>query len=170
MLFSNLPFRAYAVCLISLMMSGCFQPIYASKSGADLVHELHLITIDPVPERLGHYLSNELAFALNGTGETISPRYRLSLKPRERVETPVIDTVSGRASAATIVIDTEYNLVRMADGTVMAHGIATSSAGYDRSSQRFANISAARDAEIRDAKIIAEQIKERLIIALSNKS
>jgi LPS-assembly lipoprotein len=153
-----------------LLTAGCFQPIYATQSGFDLSHELQLITIDPVPDRLGHYIGNELAFALNGTGTDISPRYRLTLKPREHVETPVIDTVSGRASAATIVVDTEYTLTRMADGTTLAHGVATSSAGYDRSSQRFANISAARDAEIRDAKILAEQIKQRLMIALSHKS
>lgn len=169
MLFSNHLLRRWAPLFLCLSLSACFQPIYANKSGSDLMYELELISIDPVPDRLGHYLGNELAFALNGTGKEISPRYRLTLKPRERVETPVIDTVSGRASAATIVIDTEYNLIRMADGATLAHGIAISSAGYDRSSQRFANISAARDAEIRNAKILAEQIKERLIIALSNK-
>lgn len=169
MLLSNSFIRIIHASLICGLLTGCFQPVYFSKSGDDLVHELQLITIDPIPDRLGHYLGNELAFALNGTGRDYSPRYRLTLKLRERVETPVIDTVSGRASAGIIVIDTEYNLVRMADGSILAHGVATSSAGYDRSSQRFANISAARDAEIRDAKTLAEQIKNRLLIALSNK-
>ena len=40
-------------------------------------------------------------------------------------------------------------------------------ASYDRTSQRFANIRAARDAEIRDAKALADQIRTRIMAALA---
>ena len=45
-------------------------------------------------------------------------------------------------------------------------GAATSVASYDRSQQRFANVRAARDAEIRAATVLADQIRTRLGIAL----
>jgi LPS-assembly lipoprotein len=45
--------------------------------------------------------------------------------------------------------------------------VAFTFASYDRTSQRFANIRAARDAEIRDAKVLADQIKTRLAVALA---
>ncbi len=41
-------------------------------------------------------------------------------------------------------------------------------ASYDRDAQRFANIRAARDAEIRAAKTLADQIRTRLAVALQN--
>jgi LPS-assembly lipoprotein len=45
--------------------------------------------------------------------------------------------------------------------------VAFTFASYDRSSQRFANIRAARDAEIRDTRVLAEQIKTRLAADLA---
>ena len=44
----------------------------------------------------------------------------------------------------------------------------SSAATYDRSAQRYANIRAARDAEIRDAKTVADQITTRIAAALSD--
>ena len=86
---------------------------------------------------------------------------------RERVQASLVDSTSQRASAGSIVIDADYKLVPVAGGTPVATGVAFTFASYDRSSQRFANIRAARDAEIRDARTLAEQIKTRLAIALA---
>ena len=46
-------------------------------------------------------------------------------------------------------------------------GTATAQATYDRFNQRFATVRAARDAEIRLAKTLAEQVKTRLAATLS---
>ena len=150
------------------LLAGCLQPMYGGLEGGELRSKLAAVRIEPIPERLGHYLSNELGFGLNGTGSEISPLYKLSIAAKERVEAPLVDTVSGRATAANIVVDASYKLFRLSDGALIADGVAFSAAGYDRSSQRFANIRAARDAEIRDAKNLADQIKTRLAAALQS--
>ena len=93
---------------------------------------------------------------------------RRSGERRERVQSPVIDTISGRATAGTIVVDAEYRLVSVSGGAPIAQGVAFSAASYDRTNQRFANIRAARDAEIRDAKALADQIQTRLAASLSS--
>ena len=72
------------------------------------------------------------------------------------------DSTSQRASAGSIIIDADYRLIPAQGGKPIARGVAFTFASYDRSSQRFANIRAARDAEIRDARALAEQIKTRL--------
>jgi LPS-assembly lipoprotein len=162
--------RVLAVVL-PLTLGGCFQPLYGPlASGGSLETELQAIAINPIlPERLGHYLEGELGFAFNGTGSTIPPKYRLSVTLRERVQTPVIDTVSARATAATIVVDADYILIPIAGGEPITKGTAFSVAAYDRTSQRISNVQAARDAETRNAKVIADAIRTRIAAALASR-
>jgi LPS-assembly lipoprotein len=45
----------------------------------------------------------------------------------------------------------------------------TVAASYDRTSQRFTNLRAARDAEIRDAKSLSDQISTLIAAAIAAK-
>ncbi len=162
--------RRLAALLAGLALSGCFQPLYGPLSvGGDVASELQAIEVDPVPDRLGHYLGNELIFALNGTGSHVPPKYRLSISVRENAQTPLIDTVTGYPSAATVVVIAEYKLTPAQGGEPITKGSVTTFATYDRTSQRFANLRASRDAEIRDAKTLADQIRTQLAAALATR-
>ncbi|MCI0599438.1 MAG: LPS assembly lipoprotein LptE, partial [Beijerinckiaceae bacterium] len=121
----------------------------------------------PIPGRIGHYLGNELIFALNGTGAKVPAKYHLTVLVVETVQTPLLDTVTGYPSAASVVVNADYRLVPVGGGEPVTTGRATALASYDRTSQRFANLRAARDAGIRDAKTLAEQIKTRIAAALA---
>jgi LPS-assembly lipoprotein len=159
--------RPILALLVGLALSGCLQPLYGPLSeGGDLASELQAIAVDPIPERLGHYLGNELIFGFNGAGSQVSPKYRLAVALRETSRTPLIDTVTGYASAATVVVNADYRLTLAQGGEPIAKGTVEAVATYDRTSQRFANIRAARDAEIRDAKRLAEQIRMRIAAAI----
>ena len=150
-------------------LSSCLQPLYAPIDGVDVAAELQAVAIDPVPERLGHYLHNELILAFDGTGGGAPVKYHLVLTPKERVLTPLVDTFSGRADSATVAVDADYALVPVGGGPPVTAGTAQSLANYDRSAQRFANIRAARDAEIRLAKALADQIRTRVAAALATR-
>jgi LPS-assembly lipoprotein len=159
------------VLAASLALSGCLQPLYGPLAAdPNVAAELQTVAIDDIPNRLGHYVKNELVFAFNGTGSEVSPRYRLIVELAERVQTPLVDTVTGRANAATVIVDAKYKLVTVPDNRKVTEGIAFSVASYDRFSNRFANVRAARDAEIRDAKVIADQIRVRIVTALAARS
>ncbi len=159
--------RIGLVVSATLLVSGCLKPMYGGIEGAALRSELAAIAVDPIPERAGHYLANELHFALNGTGADVPPKYHLQVVLRERVQTTLVDSITGRATSGSVVIDADYKLLPVGGGPVVTSGLAFTFASYDRSSQRFANIRAARDAEIRDAKALADQIKTRIAIALA---
>jgi LPS-assembly lipoprotein len=163
-------FKEMALAL-PLLLGGCFQPLYGPlASGGSLQSELQAIAVNPiVPERIGHYLENELAFAFNGTGSTVPAKYRLTVALRERVQTPVIDTVSARATAATVIVDADYSLTAIAGGEPITKGTAFSVASYDRTSQRISNVQGARNAETRNAKVIADQIRTRISAALASR-
>lgn len=167
------PLRIAAVCAAAGFLGGCFQPMYGGLAGGQLVDELQAIKVEPIPDRLGHYLGNELIFNLNGTGSSPTPRYRLVITARERVNSPLVDTVTARATAGTVLVDAEYKLYRIpyteGDKPII-EDVAVSAVSYDRTSQRFANLRAARYAEIQNAKVLADQIRTRLAISLAKPS
>ena len=156
-----------AVAAVSLTLAGCFQPMYGTSVGVDTRAELQAIAIDPVSGRLGHYLTEELRFLLNGTGEEQTPRYRLVVTFTQSGQTSLVDTVTGRATSNSLSVRANYKLLPAAGGTAVAEGYVISLADYDRGSNRFANVRAARDAEIRNAKAMADQIRTRIASTLA---
>lgn len=158
-------FGALLALSAAFPLAGCVEPLYGVSGGLDnspLASELQAIEVDEIPGRIGHYVRNELIYGFNGTGSTVQPRYRLSVTLRERVQTPILDTVTGRATSATVVADADYRLVAWPQNVEITKGTAFNIASYDRFSNRFANVRAARDAEIRDAKVIADSIRTRV--------
>ena len=146
-------------------LGGCFAPLYATVGG-NLGGELRAVAVDPVPDRLGHYLRDELITDLNGTGDKPAPHYRLQLTTNEHVQTALIDITTQRAQDASVVTDVSWKLFPIEGGQPVASGTVTSFATYDRSSQRFANIRAARDAEVRDARTLADQLTTQIAAKL----
>jgi LPS-assembly lipoprotein len=162
--------RIGALCalLLAAPLGGCIQPLYGPiGTGAPLAAELQAIEVEPIPDRIGHYVRNDLIFGFNGTGSQVPPRYRLAVALKERVQTPILDTVTGRATSATIVADADFRLVSLADGREITKGVVSGIASYDRFSNRLSNVRAARDAEIRNAKVIADNIRTRVSTALA---
>ncbi|WP_442754369.1 hypothetical protein ACNHKD_15430 [Methylocystis sp. JAN1] len=156
---------AFLALAAALPLAGCIEPLYGASGGLDnspLASELQSIEVEEIPGRMGHYVRNELIYGFNGTGSTVQPRYRLSVTLRERVQTPILDTVTGRATSATVIADADYKLVTWPQNVEVTKGTAFNIASYDRFSNRFANVRAARDAEIRDAKVIADSIRTRV--------
>lgn len=152
---------------LALTLAGCFQPMYGGAGGRALQSELASIKVEPIPDRIGHYLANELSFAFNGTGAEAPSKYRLSITVTEKVQTPLVDTISGRATAATVIVDATYRLFPAGGTEPVLQGTAFVASSYDRTSQRFANLRAARDAEIRAAKSLSDQIHTRIASALA---
>ncbi len=160
---------------LALSLSACFRPLYGpTASGEPMQAALASIQVDDVAtaqdqERLGHYLRSELIFALDGSGQPAPKRYRLKLQGSESVQTPIVSSTTARAETATLVGTMRYSLESLDGGRVVTEGVATSTATYDRSIQRFASLRAARDAEIRLAKVLADQIKTRIASVLAVK-
>ncbi|MDE2577700.1 MAG: hypothetical protein KGL46_02740 [Hyphomicrobiales bacterium] len=159
--------RIILACALALSLGGCVHPIYGAFGAPGLVEELQAIKVEPMPDRLGHYLANELMFALNGTGSDVAPKYRLFVSFKERAQTPVIDTVTGRATSASVIVDAEWSLMPIAGGEPVARGVAFGAVSYDRTLQRISNVRAARDAETRNAKMLADQIRQQIAAQFS---
>lgn len=168
--------RVASVAVLALALTGCLRPLYGpTASGerlSDVLASLQVdnITVPTGQERLGHYLRSELVFDLDGSGQPRPKRYSLNIKVQETVQTAIVDTTTGRAEAATVVAVASFELLRTGNATPVTAGTATSSATYDRSTQRLASVRASRDAEIRVARLLADQLRIRLSAALATAS
>ncbi|MGP8191443.1 MAG: LPS assembly lipoprotein LptE [Methylovirgula sp.] len=157
--------------LPALLLAGCIHPLYGTVGeGGQVAEELKAIEIAPISGRLGHYLGDELIFALNGTGSHVPAKYKLVVTPAEGVQTPLVDTVTGLVTAATVTVSAHYVLTPVDGGPPIAKGTAFVAASYDRTSQRFSDMRAARDSEQRDARQLADQIHTLLATALAKQT
>lgn len=150
-------------------LSGCFQPLYGESAHPGLVEDLRAVEVLPIPDRAGHYLADFLISRLNGTGSTPSPKYKLAIVYDEHEQTPTVESQLSVADAATLVGNAAFRLVRADGGAPVFAGSATAFAVYDKTEQRFANLRAKRDAEIRVARALAEEIDLRLAADLAVK-
>jgi LPS-assembly lipoprotein len=168
--------RLAVAASLTLGLAACFRPLYGpTASGEPLPAVLASIEVEPVSvipayERLSHYLRSELVFDLDGSGLPSPKRYKLAMTYSQKVQTPLVDTTTGRAQSATVIGEVNYTLRTIEGEKVVTSGTATGYVTYDRSPQRFATVRAARDADIRLARSIAEQIKTRLAATLATAS
>jgi LPS-assembly lipoprotein len=172
----NLIARVVIVAGLSLGLSACLRPLHGpTASGQSLQTELASIDVPEVEweqavANTGHYLRSELIYALNGSGSNTPKRYRLDLAFRQTQTSPVVDSEYGTASSVMVGGTLTYTLRSLDGSTVITQGTATSTASFDRFPQRFANIRAGRDAEIRLARTLADQVRTRLSAVLATRT
>lgn len=160
--------RAAGALGLALLVSACLRPLHGpTASGVPVRDSLAAVEVETVAtgrgqERLGHNLRSEIIFKLDGSGEPRSKTYKLALEAAEAVQVTTVDTQTGQADAAILNATVRYTLTSL-DGTkALTTGTARGTATYYRDQQRFASVRAARDAEIRVSKLIAEDIAQRL--------
>jgi LPS-assembly lipoprotein len=152
---------------LALTLGGCFQPLYSEAAHPGLVSDMRAIFVEPIPERFGHYLTSDLISALNGSGSTPEPKYRLKVTLTQSSQTPTVESQINAADAATVTGIAVFVLTPAAGGAPILSGTAIESAVYDRTAQRFANLRAQRDAELRLSRVLASEIELRIASGLA---
>lgn len=146
---------------------GCLRPLYAENTaattGGSVRNAMRSVEIPEMKGLIGHYLRNELVFELDGGGEPdAQKRLRLTASIRENVEVVTVDYANGRADSAVLVATADWKVTRIGSEEVVSQGSNSVRAPYERSSQRFATVRAARDAQVRAAKNLATLIRGQL--------
>jgi len=158
-----------AALTLPLLTGGCFQPLYGEASHPGLVADMRAIAVAPIADRFGHYLASDLITDLNGTGSTPEPKYVLKVTLAHSAQTPTVESQINAADAATVTAVANYVLTPIAGGAPLVTGEATTSAVYDRTIQRYADLRAQRDVELRLSRALAAEIELRLAAALTEK-
>jgi LPS-assembly lipoprotein len=165
--------RIAALLCAAVALQGCIRPLYApttlSTQGGSVRQALAAIEVPMIPDRLGHTLRNELVFLLEGRDVASAPkRYRLLIAVNESVLTTIVNSTFQRADQASVQASANYRLVSASDMKEVASGSVSGFATYERTPQRFANLRAARDAQQRVARYLAEQIHLQLATKLTS--
>ena len=158
---------AAVVTLLATSLSGCFQPLYSESAHPGLVEDVRAIEIEPIKTRFGHYFVEDLRTELNGTGQDVTPKYRLTVTLATTTQTPTVNTEINVASSATVTATADFTLVRLSDNKEVFKDKAFAAAAYDRTTQRYASLRAARDAELRLSRALAQEVSIRIAAKLS---
>lgn len=162
-------------CVAALPLAGCLTPLYGpTAGGGSLEQALRAVQVEPVSvspdgEVLGHHLRQELVFALDGTGRaTTQGQKAFSLATSATVATaaPIVDAATLRAKISTLRGTAVYRLVRIDGGGVVDSGSVQGAVTYENTIQRFAAVRAAREAQIRLAKLLADAMRTQIAVAL----
>jgi LPS-assembly lipoprotein len=175
--------------VLALATGGCFTPLYGEASHPGVSEEMRAIEIDQVNyprnkgkvnetgiaagedsvDRVGHYLREDLIFDFNGTGTAPPPKYRLRVSTTKGLVTPTIETQESLATSSITQVTATYQLLPSSGGSPLLTGTADSSKTQDILLTRYGNMRALRDAEIRIAKSLADEIELRVAAWLADK-
>lgn len=166
-------FLLAAALSVAALAGGCFQPLYSdyttSTMGGSVKTALRGIEIPEIKGLIGHYFRNELVYELDGSGDPDAPRTsKLEAAVSESVEIVTVDYANGRADSAVLVGTVTWKLTQNGTGKVLASGTNSVRVPYERSSQRFATVRAARDAQVRAAKNLATIVRGQIAADLTS--
>ena len=156
-----------AVMGMAALAGGCLKPLYAentaSVTGASVRTTMKEVDVPEIKGLVGHYLRNELVFELDGGGEPDrTKRLKFNASVAEALEVVTVDYANGRADSAILVATATWTVTEIGSGKVLSFGTNVVRAPYERSSQRFSTVRAARDAQIRAAKNLATLIRGQM--------
>ena len=162
-----------AALTVAALAGGCFQPLYSdyttSTVGGSVKTALRGIEVPEMKGLIGHYFRNELVFELDGSGDADGPRTsKLEAAIAESVEVVTVDYANGRADSAGGGGGATWKLTQNGTGKVLASGTNSVRVPYERSSQRFATVRAARDAQVRAAKNLATIVRGQIAADLAS--
>ena len=114
--------------------------------------------------RVGGEIRNELIFGLTGGGAANTTTYLLKITISSTNLQVISDVNTARPDVQNYGIDAYYTLTEVGTGKQVVSGSTFSRVSYDipGQQQRFAGNRGLRDAENRAAKVIAENIRNRL--------
>ncbi len=159
--------RLILLAAVAAALAACtVQPLYApTAAGTSAVAALGTITIDPVGDRVGQEVRNQLIFQLNGgKGQPADARYRMTLAVSSSSQSLGVTPIE-TAPAYSITVAATYEVRSIADDKIVYRSTSRQSASYDRVNQVYANERARLDAENRAAALVASDIRVHLASA-----
>lgn len=148
--------------------SGGIRPLYsATPSGVGVQERLAQLEVAPIPGRVGQRIRNELIFDSSGGGDLAPPVYRLEVSINESVLTTLVK-IDGESLGQIYTLQANFKLINIKDKRVLLTGTSHGRAGFERFESIYSNVRARDDAENRAARTVADDLKTRMAIYLSN--
>jgi LPS-assembly lipoprotein len=159
--------KKFLIAFVLLGLSACtLEPMYGTfgpDSRPSVGSSFSNVEISTIGGRTGIALRNELIFVFTGGGQPVeNGRYKLDIALQESVSPTQYEQISGRPTSALQYMSATYFLTDRVTGKKLYQSRSFARTTYDQDIQRFANIRAARDAEDRAVKVLAQEIRNSL--------
>jgi len=154
----------------ALALSACgFHPLYGGVNGA-MSSTLSTIYVEPVPDRIGYELRNQMIDILDGPGTARGAAYRLKLELTETTQGVALqaDPLTSTITRYNDTLKVAYTLTDMSGKTVTsgtetglsAYNVLPTGPGIAAGPQaNYGTLAAQQDADKRAAQDIAERIR-----------
>ncbi len=154
----------WLVLAFGLLLAGCgFTPVHAPPAGnAEAVaveRAANQVRIQPIPERIGQMVHNNLQTHLNPKGQPRQPKYLLTVALEEIVRETGFRK-DETATRANLELSANYQLVSAEDGEVVMRGRIRSINSANILEQPYATTVGERDARERGAEDVAARIAQ----------
>ena len=147
--------------LLALALPACgLHPLYAGGSGGPVATTLDRVEVAPIEGKAGWLVSTALRDRLRASD---TPLYRLDIRLDDRISGLGVRR-DNSVSRERRTLRARYQLVNVADGTVLLDATAGSDAGIDVVGSEYATIAAENTALERLSGIIADQIVARVAL------
>jgi LPS-assembly lipoprotein len=165
--------RAAAIFGLLGLTAGCFQPMYGDRSPGGPGMRMAMASVDveqiqappATPHsRLAVEVRNELTYLLTGGDAALSPTHRLTINLSVSGTSLIVDPSTARPEYEVSGVDANFKLVELATGKQVFDGSATHRASYviPGQQQRYDALRGQRDTQSRAARVVAEQIRNRV--------
>jgi LPS-assembly lipoprotein len=166
--------RAAAALAIAALAGGCFQPLYGEQSptgGPILRDQLSAVDVLQIgapkgtdEARIAVEIRNALLYDLTGGGYAAPPTHRLKIAMSSTRASIIVDVNTSRPDVENYGINATYTLTEIATGKIVVTGTTFARVSYDipGQEQRYARVRGLRDAELRAARVVADNIRLRL--------
>jgi LPS-assembly lipoprotein len=151
----------------SLLLAGCgFQPLYGD-GGAMVGPTLQNVFVEPISDRVGYELRNNLLDLFNATGQADNAQYRLKLSLTETEEAVILQTNTA-ITRYNYTLAAHYELIPRASTQAVKSGDITSLTAYNVAAAPYlySTVTAQRDAKNRAANDIAERLRTQIAVYL----
>ena len=164
--------KILALGLVLSLLAACgFEPLYAKKQNntgwyfggkfdTSITNEMEQISVEPIAERFGQQIRNQLLDLITPLGSPKKPKYRLYVTPANKQVTQQALRKDITATRERVRYSVRYKLV--ADGKTLLSGNSISFVSYDILSNPYSTTMAQKKTEEDAAKIIANDIALRL--------
>ena len=166
--------RATFALMLAALAGGCFQPLYGEQSptgGPVLRDQLSAVDVIQIQApkgtdeaRLAVEIRNALLYDFTGGGYAAPPTHRLKIAIASTRASIIVDVHTSRPDVENYGINATYTLTEIATGKIVVTGTTFARVSYDipGQEQRYARVRGLRDAELRAARVVADNIRSRL--------
>jgi LPS-assembly lipoprotein len=159
--------RLFAAALPLLLAACGWHPLYGrvdDNGGAG--QELASVHVQPIPNRVGQNLYNELRDRMNPGGEPADPQYDLVIGLTEQLQQFLVQP-DQTATRVDLTLYANFALYQRGNTQPLMIGQSRSTTTYDQLTNQYASVVSEDDAHRRGAEALADEIANRVAVYLA---